>query len=289
MARTAAGLPSGTRLTYDISLGVLTAQCPIEDVQEALLSTGRVSERERDLPAHVASALRRRFRRRRASHRASTPLPRRTLDRVRDVERSGGGQHMARARRRERETGAAHSAKCVLRKTRVGTRRAPPHRCARPATAAYHVLRRGAHRARAKRRTRVRAGQLPRHDRASRCGTRVRRGDHDHAGEHRGALCLTARWTPALHQRFDTRVLHRSGRWSCVGAVGRQRPSVAPPCEWLRMDAKPARTRTACAASALRRGNKIHDGFQHTLAVMVQIDVVIRTQPKHNFRHSPEV
>ena len=53
MARTAAGLPSGTRLTYDISLGVLTAQCPIEDVQEALLSKGRVSERERDLPAHV--------------------------------------------------------------------------------------------------------------------------------------------------------------------------------------------------------------------------------------------
>ena len=94
MTRTAAGLPSGTRLTYDISLGVLTAQCPIEDVQEALLSKGRVSERERDLAAHVASALRRRFRRCRASHRASTPLPRRTLDRVRDVERSGGGQHM---------------------------------------------------------------------------------------------------------------------------------------------------------------------------------------------------
>lgn len=53
MARTAAGLPAGTRLTDFISLGVLTAQFPIEDVQEALLSTGRVSERERDLPAHL--------------------------------------------------------------------------------------------------------------------------------------------------------------------------------------------------------------------------------------------
>jgi len=53
MARTAAGLPAGTRLTDFISLGVLTAQFPIEAVQEALLSTGRVSERERDLPAHV--------------------------------------------------------------------------------------------------------------------------------------------------------------------------------------------------------------------------------------------
>ena len=53
MARTAAGLPAGTRLTDDISLGALTAQFPIADVQEALLSTGRESERERDLPAHV--------------------------------------------------------------------------------------------------------------------------------------------------------------------------------------------------------------------------------------------
>lgn len=53
MARTAAGLPPGTRLTDHISLGVLTASVPIETVQEALLSTGRVSQRERDLPAHV--------------------------------------------------------------------------------------------------------------------------------------------------------------------------------------------------------------------------------------------
>jgi hypothetical protein len=53
MARTAAGLPSGTRLTDYLSLGVLTASFPIETVQEVLLSTGRVSQRERDLPAHV--------------------------------------------------------------------------------------------------------------------------------------------------------------------------------------------------------------------------------------------
>ncbi len=53
MARTAAGLPAGTRLTDYLSLGVLTARFPLDDVQEALLSTGRVSERERDLPAHV--------------------------------------------------------------------------------------------------------------------------------------------------------------------------------------------------------------------------------------------
>lgn len=53
MARTAAGLPPGIRLTDHISLGVLTASFPIETVQEVLLSTGRVSVRERDLPAHV--------------------------------------------------------------------------------------------------------------------------------------------------------------------------------------------------------------------------------------------
>ena len=53
MARTAAGLPPGARLTDYISLGVLTTQFPIETVQEALLSTGRVGVRARDLPAHV--------------------------------------------------------------------------------------------------------------------------------------------------------------------------------------------------------------------------------------------
>ena len=53
MARTAAGLPPGTRLTDHISLGVLTASFPIETVHEVLQRTGRASQRERDLPAHV--------------------------------------------------------------------------------------------------------------------------------------------------------------------------------------------------------------------------------------------
>jgi hypothetical protein len=53
MARTAAGLPPGTRLTDHISLGVLTASVPIETVRAVLASTGRASQRERDLPAHV--------------------------------------------------------------------------------------------------------------------------------------------------------------------------------------------------------------------------------------------
>lgn len=53
MARTVAGLASGTRLADYISLGVLTAQFPSDAVQDALLSTGRVSQRERALPAHV--------------------------------------------------------------------------------------------------------------------------------------------------------------------------------------------------------------------------------------------
>ena len=53
MAQTAAGLHVGTWLKNISALGVLTAQFPIDDVQEALLSTGRRSERERDLPAHV--------------------------------------------------------------------------------------------------------------------------------------------------------------------------------------------------------------------------------------------
>ena len=56
MARAAAGLPAKTRLAEHLSLGVLTARFPIDDVQEALLSTGRVSERQRDLPAHVMSS-----------------------------------------------------------------------------------------------------------------------------------------------------------------------------------------------------------------------------------------
>jgi hypothetical protein len=53
MARTAAALPVGPRLTDHISLGVLTASFPIETVREVLACTGRASRRERDLPAHV--------------------------------------------------------------------------------------------------------------------------------------------------------------------------------------------------------------------------------------------
>ncbi len=53
MARTEAGLPAGTRLTDYISLGVLAANIPIEVVTQVLEQTGRSSERERALPAHV--------------------------------------------------------------------------------------------------------------------------------------------------------------------------------------------------------------------------------------------
>jgi hypothetical protein len=53
MARTAAGLPAGMRLTDHLSLGVLTAQFPRSVVEQVLVETERGSERERDLPAHV--------------------------------------------------------------------------------------------------------------------------------------------------------------------------------------------------------------------------------------------
>jgi len=53
MARTAAGLPAGTRLTDHISLGVLTTRFPLATVAQVLVETARESQRERDLPAHV--------------------------------------------------------------------------------------------------------------------------------------------------------------------------------------------------------------------------------------------
>jgi hypothetical protein len=53
MARTAAELPAGIRLTDHVSLGVLTAQFPLDVVEQVLFETERVSERARDLPAHV--------------------------------------------------------------------------------------------------------------------------------------------------------------------------------------------------------------------------------------------
>jgi hypothetical protein len=53
MARTAAALPEGVRLTDHISLGVLTASFPLELVKSVLAQTERGSQRERELPAHV--------------------------------------------------------------------------------------------------------------------------------------------------------------------------------------------------------------------------------------------
>lgn len=53
MARTVAELPSGTRITDFISLGVLTRTFPLAAIQAALGGTGKASVRQRDLPAHV--------------------------------------------------------------------------------------------------------------------------------------------------------------------------------------------------------------------------------------------
>jgi hypothetical protein len=53
MARTVAELPSGTRITDFISLGVLTKTIPLAAIQIVLGSTGKTSVRQRDLPAHV--------------------------------------------------------------------------------------------------------------------------------------------------------------------------------------------------------------------------------------------
>jgi len=53
MARTVAALPAGSRITDYISLGVIAKFFPREKVDAALEQTGRVSVRERDLPAHV--------------------------------------------------------------------------------------------------------------------------------------------------------------------------------------------------------------------------------------------
>ena len=53
MARTVAQLPSGTRITDFISLGVLTKTFPLAVIQAVLGSTGKASVRQRELPAHV--------------------------------------------------------------------------------------------------------------------------------------------------------------------------------------------------------------------------------------------
>lgn len=53
MARTAAELPSGTRITDYVSLGVIAKMVPPVKVHAALAATDRSSIRQRDLPAHV--------------------------------------------------------------------------------------------------------------------------------------------------------------------------------------------------------------------------------------------
>src|SRR5687768_7600455 len=53
MARVPAGLPAGIRLSDHISLGVIARTFPPEEVRHVLAETGKASERERDLPAHV--------------------------------------------------------------------------------------------------------------------------------------------------------------------------------------------------------------------------------------------
>ena len=53
MARTAAELPAGPRITDYISLGVVAASFPRATIDEVLRETGKTSQRQRDLPSHV--------------------------------------------------------------------------------------------------------------------------------------------------------------------------------------------------------------------------------------------
>src|SRR5918992_895135 len=53
MARASAGLPAGICLSDHLSLGVIARAFPPDRVRQVLADTGRASERERDLPAHV--------------------------------------------------------------------------------------------------------------------------------------------------------------------------------------------------------------------------------------------
>lgn len=53
MARTVAELPKGARITDYISLGVISKTFPCDKIKEVLRDTGKASQRERDLPAHV--------------------------------------------------------------------------------------------------------------------------------------------------------------------------------------------------------------------------------------------
>jgi len=53
MARTVASLPSGSRITDYISLGVLTKTFPLDKVTAVVAAAGKTNQRQRDLPAHV--------------------------------------------------------------------------------------------------------------------------------------------------------------------------------------------------------------------------------------------
>ncbi len=53
MARTVAELPSGTRITDYISLGVITKTFPLKTIRSILTAAGKTSKRQRDLPAQL--------------------------------------------------------------------------------------------------------------------------------------------------------------------------------------------------------------------------------------------
>jgi hypothetical protein len=53
MPRTVAELPTGSRITDYISLGVLAKTFPLRKIQAILERFGKASIRERELPAHV--------------------------------------------------------------------------------------------------------------------------------------------------------------------------------------------------------------------------------------------
>src|SRR6202790_3320763 len=53
MARTLASLPAGSRITDYVSLGVVAKTFPLDKIRGVLVSTGKQSVRQRDLPAHV--------------------------------------------------------------------------------------------------------------------------------------------------------------------------------------------------------------------------------------------
>jgi hypothetical protein len=53
MARTVADLPPGSRITEQISLGVITRTFPLSIIGPVLSKTGTASVRRHDLPAQV--------------------------------------------------------------------------------------------------------------------------------------------------------------------------------------------------------------------------------------------